>query len=94
MGAPTAPQILITIAARFGRMTWKYSSIAYSLILKDVGALIQTFYMAAIDMGLGGCAIGSTNIDLFAKMTGIEFHVEGPVGQFAIGRPTKPAPSG
>jgi SagB-type dehydrogenase family enzyme len=93
MDVPTAPQILITIAARFGRMTWKYSSIAYALILKDVGALIQTFYMMATDMGLGGCAIGSTNVDLFAKMTGIEFHVEGPVGQFAIGRAAKPAPS-
>jgi hypothetical protein len=34
-------------------------------------------------------AIGITNIDLFAKMTGIEFHVEGPVGQFAIGRGAK-----
>ena len=39
MGAPAAPQILITIAARFGRISWKYSSIAYSLILKDVGVL-------------------------------------------------------
>jgi SagB-type dehydrogenase family enzyme len=86
MGVPAAPQILITIAARFGRMSWKYSSIAYALILKDVGVLIQTFYTMATDMGLGGCAIGTTNIDLFAKMTGIEFHVEGPVGQFAIGR--------
>ncbi len=89
MGAPGAPQILITIAARFGRILWKYSSIAYSLILKDVGGLIQTLYLMATDMGLGGCAIGITNIDLFAKMTGIEFHVEGPVGQFAIGRGTK-----
>jgi nitroreductase len=43
----------------------------------------------ATDMGLGGCAVGSTNIDLFAKMTGIKFHVEGPVGQFALGRPAK-----
>jgi hypothetical protein len=41
-------------------------------------------------MELGGCAIGSINIDLFAKMTGIEFHVEGPVGQFALGRGTGP----
>ena len=89
MGAPAAPQILITIAARFGRISWKYSSIAYSLILKDVGVLIQTLYLMATDMGLGGCAIGITNIDLFAKMTGIEFHVEGPVGQFAIGRGAK-----
>jgi SagB-type dehydrogenase family enzyme len=90
MDAPAAPQILITIAARFGRVSWKYSSIAYSLILKDVGVLIQTLYMMAADMGLGGCAIGTSNIALFAEMTGIEFHVEGPVGQFALGRGRKP----
>jgi SagB-type dehydrogenase family enzyme len=89
MDAP-APQILITIAARFGRVSWKYSSIAYSLILKDVGVLIQTLYLMATDMRLGGCAIGISNIDLFAKMTGIDFHVEGPVGQFAIGRIAEP----
>jgi SagB-type dehydrogenase family enzyme len=94
MDAPAPPQILITIAARFGRVSWKYSSIAYALILKDVGILIQTFYLMATDMGLGGCAIGSTNIDLFAKITGIEFHVEGPVGQFAIGRGRKSENSG
>jgi SagB-type dehydrogenase family enzyme len=86
MDASGAPQILFTIAARFGRISWKYSALAYSLILKDVGVLIQTFYLAAADMDLGGCAIGTNNIDLFARMTGLEFHVEGPVGQFAIGR--------
>jgi len=89
MDAPAVPQILITIAARFGRISWKYSSLAYALILKDVGVLTQTLYLMATDLGLGGCAIGSTNIDLFAKMTGIEFHVEGPVGQFALGRGSK-----
>ena len=94
MGAPAAPQVLITITARFGRISWKYSSIAYSLILKDVGVLTQTLYLMATDMGLGGCAIGIANIDLFAKMTGIEFHVEGPVGQFAIGRSAKSGASG
>jgi SagB-type dehydrogenase family enzyme len=86
MDAPAAPQILITIAARFGRVSWKYSSIAFSLILKDAGVLMQTFYLMAADMGLGGCAIGIANLALFAKMTGIAFHVEGPVGQFALGR--------
>ncbi len=94
MDAPAAPQIVITIAARFGRLSWKYSSLAYALILKDVGVLLQTLYLMATDMGLGGCAIGSTNIDLFAKMTGIEFHVEGPVGQFALGRGTQSGASG
>jgi SagB-type dehydrogenase family enzyme len=91
MDAAAPPQILITIAARFNRISWKYSSIAYSLVLKDVGVLIQTLYLMAADMGLGGCAIGTSNIDLFAKMTGIEFHIEGPVGQFALGRGASPA---
>jgi SagB-type dehydrogenase family enzyme len=94
MGEFGVPQILITIAARFGRVSWKYSSIAYSLILKDVGVLTQTFYLMATAMGLGGCAIGSINIDLFARMTGIEFYVEGPVGQFAIGRGASSATAG
>jgi SagB-type dehydrogenase family enzyme len=94
MGASGVPQILITIAARFGRVSWKYSSIAYALILKDTGVLMQTLYFMAADMGLGGCAIGTTNIDLFAKMTGLQFHIEGPVGQFALGRGVKSEASG
>ncbi len=86
MDASGPPQVLITIAARFGRISWKYSSIAYALILKDVGSLLQTLYLTATDMGLGGCAVGTGNIDLFAQMTGLDFHVESPVGQFALGR--------
>jgi SagB-type dehydrogenase family enzyme len=86
MDAPNAPQVLITIAARFDRISWKYSAIAYSLVLKNVGVMMQTLYLMATDIGLGGCAIGNNNIDRFARMTGTEFHVEGPVGQFALGR--------
>lgn len=89
MGAAAVPQILITIAARFGRVSWKYSSIAYALILKDTGVLMQTLYLMAADRGLGACAIGTTNIDLFEKMTGLPFHAEGAVGQFALGRGPK-----
>ena len=87
MDVEAPPQIVVTIAARFGRVSWKYSSLAYSLILRDVGVLTQTLYLAATDMGLGGCAIGTGNIDQFEKMTGLPFHVEGPVGHFALGRP-------
>jgi nitroreductase len=56
--------------------------------------LTQTLYLMATDMDLGGCAIGTANIDLFARMTGIEFHVEGPVGQFALGRGVPPETAG
>jgi SagB-type dehydrogenase family enzyme len=94
IGASGAPHILIVIAARFGRVSWKYSSVAYSLILKDVGVLTQTLYLAATDLGLGGCAIGTNNIGRFARMTGLEFSTEGPVGLFALGRGLEPEPDG
>jgi SagB-type dehydrogenase family enzyme len=87
MGAAAPPQILLTVTSRFARLAWKYSAIAYALTLKDVGALLQTLYLMAADMGLGGCAIGTSDIDLFEKTTGLPFHVEGPVGQFTLGRP-------
>ncbi|MEK4035776.1 SagB family peptide dehydrogenase [Methylocystis sp. IM3] len=86
MGAPRPPQIMITLAARFGRVSWKYSGFAYSLVLKHVGVVMQTLYLMATDMELGACAIGAGDIDLFARMTGLPFHVEGAVGQMAIGR--------
>ena len=95
MGAAAAPQVLITIAARFARTAWKYSSIAYALVLKDVGVLLQTLYLMATDLGLGGCAVGSTNIEMFARMTGTAFHVEGPLCHFALGRgAAEPADAG
>ncbi len=86
MGAPRPPQIMITMAARFGRVSWKYSGFAYSLVLKHVGVVMQTLYLMATEMELGACAIGAGDIDLFARMTGLPFHVEGAVGQMAIGR--------
>lgn len=85
MGSEALPQIFITMAARFGRVQWKYSGFAYSLVLKHVGVLMQTLYLMAAEMQLGACAIGVGDIDLFSRMTGIAFHVEGAVGQMAIG---------
>lgn len=86
IGSPTPPQIVITIAARFARVSWKYSAIAYALTLKHVGVAMQTFYLMATEMELGACAIGAVDIDLFARMTGVELHIESAVGQMAIGR--------
>ncbi|MGD9657602.1 MAG: SagB family peptide dehydrogenase [Methylocystis sp.] len=91
MGAPKPPQIMITMAARFGRVSWKYSGFAYALVLKHVGVVMQTLYLMATEMELGACAIGVGDIDLFARMTGLSFHVEGAVGQMAIGRPAPDA---
>jgi SagB-type dehydrogenase family enzyme len=80
------PHILIVMAARFLRAAWKYSSISYALILKDVGALMQTMYLTATAMGLGGCAIGGGDSDLFAKAAGTNYYDESSVGEFILGR--------
>ena len=86
MDAREPPQVLLVIAARFARVAWKYRSIAYATTLKNVGALYQTFYMVAEAEGLAGCALGGSNIDLFASLTGLPFYEEGSVGEFALGR--------
>jgi SagB-type dehydrogenase family enzyme len=80
-----APDVLLTIAARFGRVFWKYESVGYALILKDVGALMQTFYLVAEAMGLGACAIGGGDSDLFARAAGLDYYAETSVGEFIIG---------
>lgn len=79
------PQVLITISARFQRSSWKYESLAYSLILKDVGVLYQTLYLTATAMKLAPCAIGTGDSDLFAGAAGTDYYAETSVGEFILG---------
>lgn len=79
------PQVLFVYAARFTRIAWVYESIAYSLILKDVGCLQQTMYLVATAMNLAPCAVGSGNSDLFAAAVGTDFYEETSVGEFILG---------
>jgi SagB-type dehydrogenase family enzyme len=78
-------QILIIIAARFQRMSWKYSSMAYAATLKNVGVIFQTMYLVATAMGLAPCAIGSGNSDVFAHALGAGYCEESSVGEFLLG---------
>lgn len=84
-GRDGTPQVLLVLTARFARTSWKYEGSSYSLILKEVGVLFQTFYLLAEAMGLPACALGSGNADLFAEATGIDYLVEGSVGEFILG---------
>jgi oxazoline/thiazoline dehydrogenase len=78
-------QVLIVIAARFGRVAWKYESIAYSLVLKEVGVLLQTMYLAATAMQLAPCAVGTGDTEMFAQAAGLSYYEESSVGEFALG---------
>lgn len=80
------PEILLVLAARFRRMTWKYRSMAYAAILKDVGVLYQTMYLVATAMGLAACALGGGDSDLFARAAGTRYTAETSVGEFILSR--------
>lgn len=81
------PQVLLVFAARFQRLSWKYSGIAYATILKDVGCLMQTFCLTATAMGLAACPLGAGNSDLFAAAAGLDYFAETSVGELMIGSP-------
>ena len=79
------PQILVIVAARFARVMWKYRSIAYALILRHTGVLYQTLYLAATELGLAPCALGTGNSEVFGAATGLDPLIEGSVGEFLLG---------
>jgi len=83
------PQVILAIAARFARVMWKYRSIGYGNILRNTGALYQTLYLAATELGLSACGVGVGDSALFARITGLDPLVEGTVGECIIGRPLR-----
>lgn len=88
MGVTEAPQVLVIVAGRLERLAWKYNALAYTLMLKNVGVLLQTMYLTATAMGLAGCAIGTGDADVFAAATGLDPADQASVGEFALGRPS------
>lgn len=83
-GTALPPDVLISMAARFQRDSWKYQSIAYALILKDLGALYQQLYLVATALQLAPCALGAGDSDLFTKLSGTDYYAETTVGEFSV----------
>jgi SagB-type dehydrogenase family enzyme len=79
------PQVVITLASRFERVSWKYASMAYATVLKNVGVLYQTMYLVATAMRLAPCALGGGDADLFAAAAGTSYYKETSVGEFLLG---------
>lgn len=84
------PQVLIVVAARFGRLAWTYEQMPYSLVLKHVGVLYQTMYLAATAMGLAACGLGGGDRETLNEVTGVGYTAESAVGEFLLG--SRPAP--
>jgi SagB-type dehydrogenase family enzyme len=78
-------QVVLVLAARMSRVTWKYESVAYAVVLKEVGVLMQSMYLAATAMGLAPCAIGGGSSDVLPRVVGVDPLEEATVGEFALG---------
>jgi SagB-type dehydrogenase family enzyme len=91
-GAAALPPVLITMTARFHRLSWRYEGLAYRLVLMNAGALMQNLYLVSTAMRLAPCAIGTVSIDTVARAFGTDWRVEPCVGQFMVGsQPAVPA---
>jgi len=81
-----APPIVLLVTSRFARQGELYGSLAYSLVLKEVGCLFQTLYLVAEDLGLGACALGGgTPFGRLARLRATSELAEPVVGEFLIG---------
>lgn len=80
------PQVYIGVTARFQRLQWKYESMVYAAILKNLGALYQTMYLVATALGQAPCALGGGRSDLLSEMLGLDYCEESQVGEFLLGR--------
>jgi SagB-type dehydrogenase family enzyme len=84
--ATTSPPVAIVVTSRYARQSEQYGRIAYTLVLKEVGCLFQTLYLAAESLGLAACALGGgTPAGLLAELCRTTEIEEPVVGEFAIG---------
>jgi SagB-type dehydrogenase family enzyme len=89
-GAP--PPVLISMTARFRRLSWRYEGLAYRLVLLNAGTLLQNLYLVSTAMRLAPCAIGTISIDTAARAFGTDWRVEPCVAQFMVGAQPDAAP--
>ncbi|QRO00156.1 SagB family peptide dehydrogenase [Archangium violaceum] len=83
-------QVLLVLAARFQRVSYKYEGFAYACILKDAGVLLQTLTLAATAMGLASCMVGWGNPDTFERAAITLGEEETSVAELVIGSAPTP----
>ena len=76
--------MLLLLVARFGRLQFKYSGVAYAAALKEVGVIYQALYLTATALGIGGCALGGGDSLVFEQASGLDRWDEGSIGEFLL----------
>ncbi|MFG2006895.1 SagB family peptide dehydrogenase [Spirillospora sp. NPDC048911] len=85
-GLERRPPMLLIITARFRRLSWKYDGLGYSLALTNVGALTQTLSLVGTAMGVATRGLDATDVEVVARVLGLDWRVESGVGGLAVGR--------
>ena len=82
--------LVIAMASRFQRRSWKYAGIAYANGLKGAGVLQETMMLVASDMGWPARAVAADDDVGFAAVTGLDREIEGLVGGMVLAWGSEP----
>lgn len=80
------PPVLLTLTARFRRLSWKYNGLSFLMVCKNVGVLTQSMSLVATAMGLATGVIDSGDLELTRQVFRLDWRVESIVGGLAVGR--------
>ncbi len=76
----------ITITSRIAQPAAEYGRLAYSLVLKEAGALLHNFALAAAYCDIGLCPLGGGTPDaLFARLSGTHPLAQPIIAELAFG---------
>jgi oxazoline/thiazoline dehydrogenase len=88
-GNVTCPAVLLHAVALANRVVWKYESIAYSLLLKETGAWMQSIALVACALGMTSCPLGSGASRVIEQLVAQSFSADASVvlsvGEILIG---------
>lgn len=79
IGSPVRPPVLLCLTVPGA------AAVSYTLLLRQIGALYHRMYLVATGLGLGPCAVGNGNSDLFAAESGADYYDEPLLGEFVLG---------
>ncbi|MFM7169299.1 MAG: SagB family peptide dehydrogenase [Cyanobium sp.] len=83
-GRSAIPQMVMLLTADYGRVRVRYPDLAYSLILKEVGAVMEIVMLAAAVVGLACCPLGSGDEQLISHLLGTSAELEPSVGEMLL----------
>lgn len=85
MAGSAAPQVLVIMVARFNDLFRKYREIGYSLILKHVGIVMESWSLLSVAEDTSCCLLGTGTPRLLQDYTGWDPDVAASVGEIAVG---------